>query len=229
MVRRKPFTQEHIAEREKWPEIQAGLRGPESYDELGILSAKQRGELVRLARVESEREKTFIEEVTCNIISYRRRMRVAHQESPAAVAESMRRLIDRVYVYSCDVWEYPLIVTRELKPPLPAADWFERANEKLREKEQWLKGHRPQRLTELLIMHAWVLQKLAGAYSKHLASNWEAMMRWLGVALIASGQVPPGKNAKTAYFEQLMLPRAADGSVDLTGRPPALDTLKANN
>jgi hypothetical protein len=47
MVRRKPFTQEHIGERAGWPEIKAGLRGPASYDELGILSPKQRGELVR--------------------------------------------------------------------------------------------------------------------------------------------------------------------------------------
>jgi hypothetical protein len=113
--------------------------------------------------------------VTCNIIGYRRRMRVADQETLAAVAESMRRLIDRVYAYSCDVGEYPLIVIHELKPPLPTADGFQRANEKLREKEQWLKGHRPQRLTEALIMHALGLQNLAGAYSSYLVSNRKAM------------------------------------------------------
>lgn len=113
----------------------------------------------------------------------------------------------------------PDYVIHELKPPLPAADWFERANEKLREKEQWLKGHRPQRLTEALVMHALVLQKVAGAYSSYLVSNRKAMRDWLEIALDASGD-RPGKN----YFNQLMLPRAADGSLE--GRPPALLTLK---
>ena len=69
-------------------------------------------------------------------------------------------------------------------------------------------------------MHAWALQKVAGTHSSYLASDWEAMKRWLGEALIASGEPPPGKNL--AYFEELMLPRAADNSVDLSGAPKQL-------
>jgi hypothetical protein len=51
LVRSKPFTQEQIAERETWPEILAGLRGPEAYEALGILKPEQRRELIQLARV----------------------------------------------------------------------------------------------------------------------------------------------------------------------------------
>ena len=229
MTRRKPFTNANIAERHTWPETKAALRGPNSYDELGILSTKHRNELIRLARIAPDREKPFINEVTCLIISYRRRERCHAQESPAAVAESMRRLIGVVATYVRDVSNFPDYVIHELKPPLQAADWFERANEKFRHKEQWVEGHRPRRLTEALIMHAWALQKLAGAYSGHLAAEWDAMVRWLETALDASDERPPGKNFRKAYFEGLMLPRAANGSVEMAGRPPALHTLKANN
>jgi hypothetical protein len=171
-----------------------------------VVCPVQRRQLVQLARVAPDREKPFIDEVTCSINGYRRRMRVADQETPAAVAESMRQLTNLVATYMRNVSIMPDYVICELKPPLPPADWFERANEKLREKEQWLKGHRPQRLTEALIMHALVLQKMAGTYSSYLVSNRKAMRDWLEIPLDASGD-RPGKN----YFNQVMLPRAADG------------------
>ena len=94
MVRPKPFTQEHVAERETWPEIQAGLLGPEAYETLGILNPRQRRELIRLARVPPELQKPFLDEVICLIIGYRLRKLCHTQENPAAVAESMRQFID---------------------------------------------------------------------------------------------------------------------------------------
>jgi hypothetical protein len=224
-MRRSPFTRADILKRESWPEIQAGLRGPESYDELGILSPAQCRQLAQLARVEAEREKTFLNEVVCCINGYRLRKRRHAQESHAAVAESSRRLIATVAAYRRKVLEFPLYMICELKPPLPTDDWFEHAEEMLRRKERLVKGHRSRRLLEPLIMHAWELQKLAGAHSSYLASNWEAMKHWLETAVIASGERPAGKNHKKAYFEGLMLPRNADGSVDLTGRPPLLIAL----
>jgi hypothetical protein len=157
--------------------------------------------------------------VTGAINLYRLRKRRHTQESPAAVAESMRRLRRTVKDYARDIVSFPHYVISELAPALPTADWFERADEKIREKEQWVEGHRSSRLTEPLIMHAWALQKEAGAYSSYLVSHRKAMREWLEVALDASGD-RPAKN----YFNQLMLPRAADGAVDLAGRPPALDT-----
>jgi hypothetical protein len=228
MARRKPITQESIKERKTWPETQAALRGPESYDELGILSSAQRRQLVQPARVKAEMEKPFIDELVCYINGYRFRKRCHAQETPAAVSESMRRLIDLVDAYRRNVLEFPLYMICELKPPLPTDDWFEHAKEKLRQKEQWLKGHRYSRFTEALIMHAWTLQKLAGKHSRHLALDWLAMRRWLACALEASMEPPPKGHGQAAFLDQLMLPRAASGAVDLAGRPPALDSLKAN-
>jgi hypothetical protein len=225
MTRRKPFTQERIKERKTWPETQAGLRGPQSYSELGILSPAQRREL---ARVSPDRENPFIDKVTGCINNYRLRKRCRAQETPAAVGESMRRLIDMVAAFARDVSTFPDYVIFELKPPLPTADWFEHAKEKLRQKEQWLKGHRYSRFTEALIMHAWALQKLAGEHSSHLALDWRAMRRWLACALEASMEPPPKGHGQAAFLDQLMLPRAADGTVDLDGRPPALDTFRTN-
>jgi hypothetical protein len=225
MTRRKPFMNANIAERSRWPESKAALRGPESYDELGILNQTQRLQLVQLARVATDREKPFIEKVICITNGYRLRKRCHTQESPAAVAESMRRMIDVITAYARDVASFPDYVIFELKPPLPSVEWFAHANEKLSQKERWVKGHRSSTLTEPLIMHTWALQKLAGEYSNHLARDWKEMTRWLEVALIASGERPPGKNSRKAYFEGLTLPRAPDGSVELTGCPPALIAL----
>jgi hypothetical protein len=225
MTRRKPFTNADIAERSTWPETKAALRGPDSYDELGILNPTQRRELVTLAHVAPDREKLFVRELLCVINGYRLRKRRHAQETPAAVAASIRQLIRVVTAYARDVAKFPDYVICELKPPLPSVEWFKHADEKLRQKERWLKGHRSTTLTEPLIMYAWTLQKLAGTYSSRLASDWPDMKRWLGQALIASGERLPGKNSETAYFEGLMLPRAGDGSVELTGRPPAFIAL----
>jgi hypothetical protein len=222
MVRRNPFTRRAISERATWPESNAALRGPESYDELGILSRAQRRQLVQLARVEPEREKAFLDELACCINGYRHRKRHHAQESPAAVAEAMRQLIEIVDAYKRKVLENPLYVM--LKPPLPTDDWFEHAEEKLRRKERLVKGHRPRSITQDLLHHALALQGIAGAYSDYLAADRGAMQRWLAEALVVSGERPVGKNTRAAYFEQLMLPRAVDGS----GRPPALDTFKTN-
>jgi hypothetical protein len=225
MTRRKPFTKADVAERSTWPESKAALRGHDSYDELGILNPTQRRQLIQLARVAPDREKPFIDEVICITNGYRRRKRCHAQESPAAVAESMRRMIDVVTAYMRDVLEMPRSVICELDPPLPTMDWFERAKEKLRKKELWMTCHRHQRVTEALIIHARALQTVASRYSEYLASDWVAMKQWLGEALVASGEDPPGKNSKKGYFEELMLPRATDGSVELTGRPPAVAAL----
>jgi len=222
MARRKPFTQSDIDERERWPEIQAGLRGPEAYEELGILKPTQRRKLIQLARVTPEQEKPFVDEVTFLISSYRLRKRHDAQESPAAVTESMRRVIHVVEDYSHAISKMPVYVLTELEPPLPPPDWFKHAKEKLRQEEQWMIGHRPKVITEALIKHAWTLQKVAGAHSSYLASNWIAMKRWLEEALLASEEPPVGKNAKKAYFDEIMLPRAENGSVNLSGTPKGL-------
>ena len=94
MVARKPFTQSSIEERKCWPETRAALHGPEDYEKCGILSNKQRAELIQFARVAPEQAKPLIDEVTCVINGYRHRKRANAQESPAAVAASMRQLID---------------------------------------------------------------------------------------------------------------------------------------
>ena len=77
-------------------------------------------------------------------------------------------------------------------------------------------------------MHAWGLQKLAGEYSSYLALNWQAMQLWLAIALEASGEPPTKGHDRTAFLTQLMLPCAANGTVDLDGRPPALDAFKVH-
>jgi hypothetical protein len=226
MTKRKPFTQSNIEERESWPESQAALLGPEAYEECGVLDPTQRLALVQLARVTPEQAKPFINTVTCLINGYCHRKRVHAQESPAAVAASMRRLIDAVEQLMAEANTLPIWVVKEVFDAIkiaPTADGFRAAKEKVRQWELKIDSHRPPKITYSLIMHAWALQKLAGDYSKkYLASNWKAMKRWLEEALIASGEQPPIKNGKTAYFDELMLPRAADGSVDLLGAPRQL-------
>jgi hypothetical protein len=91
MVRRNPLTQLGIQERPGWPITDAALRGPNSYEELAILTDKQRRELVQYAQVLPEKEKQFVEDVTCQIIQYRHEQNCDAQERPAAVAAAMRK------------------------------------------------------------------------------------------------------------------------------------------
>jgi hypothetical protein len=201
-MRLSPFARAAVAERATWPETQAGLRGPESYDELGVLNPKQRGVLVRMARIEPELEKPFVDELAGCIAGYRLRKRRRAQESPAAVALAMRQYIDMEAAHVREAMErYGL---GGLKPPLPTAEWFEDANEKLREKERLVRGHRPRSITPDLSYHALALQGIAGAHSNYLAADRGAMQRWLAEALIISGERPVGKNARAAYFKRLM-------------------------
>jgi hypothetical protein len=223
MTKRKPFTLSNIEERESWPESQAALIGPEAYERLGILPPQQRRELLLRARVTQEQAKPFIDEITCVINGYRHRKRADDQETPAAVAESMQQLIEALEQVATVANAMPIYVVKEVFDAVGITGWgIEAAKEKVRRLEAKMIGHRPSSITYRLIMHAWGLQKHAGTYSKHLASNWNAMKRWLGEALIASGEMPPGKNGKTAYFDELMLPKTADGGVDLLGAPRQL-------
>jgi hypothetical protein len=202
-MRLRPFAKAHILDRESWPELQAGLRGPESYDELGVLNRKQRDGLVLLARLgEAEPEKPFVEEVACCIVGRRLRKRRRAQESPAAVVLAMREIIGMEEAHVHEMQERYGI--GGLKPPLPTAEWFEDAREKLRHKERLVEGHRPRSIDPDLSYHALALQRIAAAHSNYLANDREAMRRWLAEALIVSGERPVGKNARAAYFEQLM-------------------------
>ena len=79
-------------------------------------------------------------------------------------------------------------------------------------------GHRPSSITHQLLFHAQTLQQVAGAFSSHLADDWNEMQRWLGEALVASGERGPSKNFKKGYFDKLMLPQTVKGGVDLPPR-----------
>jgi hypothetical protein len=225
MTRRNPFTLERIKERQSWTESKAAIVGPAAYKLLGILTPQKRCCLVQLARVSSEQKDQFINTVTCLINGYRQRKRANAQESPASVAASMQQLVEAVEQLMAVANTLPIRIVKEFFDALgtaPTADGIENAKEKVRELEKKIIGHRPQSITYSLIMHAWGLQKVAGDYSKHLADNWEAMKHWLEEALIASEELPPGKNFKTAYFDELMLPKTAEGGVDLAGAPREL-------
>ena len=231
MSRRKPFTHSDIYERERWPEIQAGRRGPEAYETLGIVNPRQRRELIRLARVDPEGEKSFLDEVTCLIIGYRLRKLCHTQENPAAVAESTRQFIDAWAQLAEMTRNLPYRVVKEvcdaLGSRLPAEGGFVRANEQLQRLERRFVGHRPGRPTERLIIHAWDLQR-TGACSTYLALDWRAMQQWVEVALEASGEPPTKGHGRAAFLKQLMLPCASNGTVDLDGRPAALGTVKSD-
>ncbi len=204
-MRRKPFLHANIAERSTLPETKAALRGPNSYDELGILNPTQCRELVTLAHVAPDREKLFVRELLCVINGYRLRKRRHAQETLAAGAASRRQLIRVVTAYARDVAKFPDYVICELKPPLPSVEWFEHATEMLRHQERLVKGHRPRSITPDLSYHAFALQRIAGVHSGYLATDRRAMQRWLAEALVVSGERPVGKNPRAAYFEQLML------------------------
>jgi hypothetical protein len=200
-MRLSPFTQADILGRESWPEIQAGLRGPSSYDELGVLNHKQRGELVRLARVGGGTGKAF-----------RRRGSLLHQWlSPSEATSRPRRPRGRCPVDAANyrhgrglcarsagaLWDWRaeaaaadsgLVRTRDGNAPPPGAA-----------------GQGPRSITPDLSYHAFALQRIAGAHSGYLAADRGAMQRWLAEALVVSGERPVGKNTWAAYFEQLML------------------------
>jgi hypothetical protein len=187
VTRRKPFMQEHIAERETWPESLAGRFGPEAYEkalenrakrfgpkvyeQLRILTNKQRRELARLAQATPEQKKQFIDEVAGVINHYRLRKRVAAQETPAAITESMRQLIELIEQVVAKANALPAWIVMEVFDGIgiaPSADGILRAKEKVKQWEQEIKGHRPKQYTELLSKHAWTLQKVAGSYSSFL-------------------------------------------------------------
>jgi hypothetical protein len=88
-------------------------------------------------------------------------------------------------------------------------DWLKRAEEKVTRLESEIEGHARPLITKRLILHAQLLQKIARSCSSQ-AFNKKAMQRWLGEALLASGESEPSKNYKTRYFEALMLPVAPE-------------------
>lgn len=212
MVRRSPLTQLGIQERSGWPITDAALRGPDSYEELVILTDKQRRELVQFAQVPPVKEKQFVEDVTCQIIQYRHEQDCDAQERPAAVAASMRKVIRAVETYMNTVSQSPHSVLAELEAPLlgqSTVDWLKRAEEKVARLEREIEGHAPPLITKRLILHAQHLQKIARTCSSRTL-NKKAMQRWLGEALLASGESEPSKNYKTRYFEALILPEAPE-------------------
>jgi hypothetical protein len=119
-----------------------------------------------------------------------------------------------VAAYARDVARLPDYLICELRPPLPAAEWFEQAAEKLRGNERTINGHRPRMVTPDLSYHAFALQGIAAAHSDYLANSRRAMRRWLTAALLVSGEQPAARTGRAAYFRALMLPRSADDSVD---------------
>ena len=173
--------------------------------------------------IDADRVKRFIDTCADEIDRYRRSVLVDKQERSATL-EAEQQLIDhweRLHKY---LIRYPPSVRQDVAQWLlvsePTGVQIEHARRQSRARKGRVIGHRGPAVSPALMRHANALQRIACEFSPSLSSDWKALRRWLEEVLIrGSKERAPGKNARTRYFKSLMLPRTAQGGVDLVQNP----------
>lgn len=167
----------------------------------------------------ADREKRFVDTCADEIDRYRLSLLVDKQER-AATLEAERQVIGHWERLHKNLTRYPSSVRRDVAQWLlvsePNSVQIEHAKRQSKARHGQVIGHRGPAVSPALIRHANALQRIACEFSPSLAGNRKALRRWLQEVLIkGSKERGPGKNVRTRYFDRLMLPRTAQGGVDL--------------
>jgi hypothetical protein len=171
----------------------------------------------------ADREQQFIDACAAEIDHYRLSVLVDKQDR-AATLEAEREVIGHWERLQKNLTRYPKSVRQDVAQWLqlsePNRAQIEDAKRQSKARAGRVIGHRGPAVFPILSHHAHTLQRIACEFSPSLSSDWKALRRWLGEILIRGSKARnPGKNARTRYFESLMLPRTSQGGVDLAQKP----------
>jgi hypothetical protein len=175
--------------------------------------------------IRTDTVKRFIDTCAGEIDRYRLSVLVDKQDR-AATLEAERQVIGHWERLQKNLTRYPVSVRQDVAQWLqlsePNRALIEGAKRQSKARPGRVLGHRGPAVSPLLISHAHALQRIACEFSPSLSSDWRVLRRWLEEVLIkVSKERGPGKNARTRYFESLMLPSTAEGGVDLVQKPRA--------
>jgi hypothetical protein len=204
------------------PLLDTDIRARERYATLCPRDRKFWRDLLFPRGIESSDDQRFIDTCADEIDRYRLSLLVAKQER-AETLEAERQVIGHWERLEKSLTKYPASVRRDVTQWLSLSEphrlQIEYARRQSKARQGRVLGHRAPAITPALVRHASALQRIACDFNSSLVVNWKALRRWLEKVLIkASKEGVPGKNAKARYFACLMLPRTAEGGVDLQPR-----------